>query len=155
MKRVLKWIAIGIAVIFVAIQFVRIDKANPPIDPSKTIENTMNVPADVQQILARSCNDCHSNKSVYPWYSNVAPVSWWLKDHIDEARRELNVSEWGTYTNKKKEHKLEEICSETRSHAMPLPSYLWVHGDAALTESDINTLCTWTDAERKLIVISE
>jgi hypothetical protein len=155
MKRVLKIVVIVAAIAFIVIQFIPVDKTNPPIDPTKTIEASMNVPPDVQQILARSCNDCHSNKTEYPWYSNIAPVSWWLKNHITEARHELNFSEWGTYNEKKKAHKLEEICGETRSHAMPLPSYLWIHRDAVLSESDIATLCNWTEAERKLIVVPE
>jgi len=155
MKRVLKIIVIVIGVAFVAIQFIPVDKTNPPIDPAQTIEATMNVPAEVQQIMARSCNDCHSNKTVFPWFSNIAPVSWWMLDHIEEARHELNFSEWGTYSNKKKSRKLEEICSEVRSHAMPLPSYLWIHRDSVLSESDINTLCNWTEMEKKAIVVSE
>ena len=155
MKRVLKIIVIVIGIAFIAIQFIPVDKTNPPIDPAHTIEATMNVPAEVQQIMARSCNDCHSNKTVYPWYSNIAPVSWWMLNHIEEARHELNFSEWGTYSNKKKSRKLEEICSEVRSHAMPLPSYLWIHRDSVLSESDINTLCNWTETEKKAIVVSE
>ncbi len=146
MKRVLKIIAIVLAVGFVVIQFVRIDRTNPPVDPAKSIESHMNVPADVQMVLARSCNDCHSHNTKYPWYSNVAPVSWWLRDHIDHGRSHLNLSEWGTYDSKKRSHKLEEICDMVRSRQMPLPSYLWMH-NAVLTESEIEMLCKWTGSK--------
>ena len=71
------------------------------------------------------------------------------------ARSGVVIGRNKSIIHKKKAHKLEEICGETRSHAMPLPSYLWFHRDAVLTESDINTLCTWTEAERKLIVVPE
>lgn len=151
--RVVKIILISLAVVFALIQFIRIDKANPPVEPEKTMEAAINVPADIQQIMARSCNDCHSNKTVYPWYTQIAPVSWWLKNHINEGRRELNTSEFATYAPKKRERKLKEVCEQVRSGEMPLPSYLIVHRDAALAPSEIDAICSWTDAERAKIVI--
>ncbi len=153
MKRVLKIVLIVAVVIFAGIQFIRIDRTNPPVDPALSIEAHMNVPSDVQMVLARSCNDCHSHKTVYPWYSHVAPVSWWLRDHIDHGRSHMNFSEWGKYDSDKRSHKLEEICDMVRSRQMPLPSYLWMHGYAVLSESDINTLCTWAMSEQAKIVL--
>ncbi|MGH9947408.1 MAG: heme-binding domain-containing protein [Pyrinomonadaceae bacterium] len=143
MRRIIKIIVLALAVIFIAIQFVRIDRTNPPVDPKMSIEAQMNVPADVQMLLARSCSDCHSNKTVYPWYTQVAPVSWWLREHIDDGRRHLNFSEWGKYDADKRTRKLEEICEEIRSHAMPLPSYLWMH-DSVLSDTEIDAICKWT-----------
>ena len=151
--RIVKIVLICLAVVFALIQFVRIDKSNPPVEPEKTMEAAINVPPDIQQIMARSCNDCHSNKTVYPWYSNVAPVSWWLRNHITEAKRELNVSEYATYAPKKQERKLKEICEQVRSGEMPLPSYLIIHRDSVLSQSEIDAICAWTDGERKKIVI--
>lgn len=151
--RIVKIVLVCLAVVFLLIQFVRIDYTNPPVEPEKTMEAAINVPADIQQIMARSCNDCHSNKTVYPWYTQIAPVSWWLKNHINEGRRELNTSEFATYAPKKKDRKLEEICGQVRSGEMPLPSYLIMHGDAKLAPSEIDAICAWTDAERKNIVI--
>src|SRR4030095_7156763 len=148
MKRYLKIAVIAIAVILLGIQLVRIDRSNPPVVPAQAIESHMGVPGDVSEILGRSCNDCHTHKTAYPWYSQVAPVSWWLRNHISDARRHLNMSEWGTYEPKKQAHKLEEICDEVRSGNMPLPSYLWVHHDAMLSEPDKDALCSWTQSER-------
>lgn len=141
------------AAVFVLIQFVRIDRTNAPIDPSKTMEAVVNVPPDIQQILARSCNDCHTNKTIYPWYSNVAPVSWWMKYHIDHSKEHFNMSEFADYEPSRRVRKLEETCDEVRSGRMPLPSYLIMHGDAALTPSEIDAICAWTEAERKKIAI--
>jgi len=149
--RIVKIVVIVLAVAFALIQFVRIDRSNPPIVAENTIEATAAVPADIQQILSRSCNDCHSNKTVYPWYTQVAPVSWWLRDHIDEGRRELNFSEFASYSPRKKGKKLEEVCEQVRSNEMPLPSYLIIHRDAALNENDKNALCDWAAAERAKI----
>ena len=146
--RLVKIILISIAVIFGLIQFVRIDRSNPPIAPEKALESVVNVPADIQQVLARSCNDCHSHKTVYPWYTQIAPVSWWLRHHIDHGREHLNFSEFATLPPNSRERKLEEICEEVRSDRMTLPSYLIMH-DATLSESDKNAICAWTEAERE------
>ena len=151
MKKILKIIVIVVALTFIAIQFIRPDFANPPVVQGQTLEETVQVPENVQAILKRSCNDCHSNTTVYPWYSHIQPSAWFLKDHIAEGRRELNFSEWKTYEAKKQRRKLAEVCEEVQAKAMPLPSYLWIHWDAQLTEAEIKTLCDWTDAEREKI----
>lgn len=146
--RIFKIVLVCLAVVFVLIQFVRIDRSNPTIDPSRIIESVVNVPAEIQQIMSRSCNDCHSNKTIYPWYTQIAPVSWWLRDHIDHGREHLNMSEYGGYTPRQQEHKLEEICEQVESGLMPLPSYLIMHRDAALSEDDKKAICDWANAER-------
>jgi len=148
MKRFLKIAIVVIAAILVSIQFVRIDRSNPPVVGVNSIEAAVDVPADIQQTIARSCNDCHSNKTVYPWYTQIAPVSWWLRNHIDDGRRHFNVDEFATYNPKKQLKKLEEVCEQVRSGEMPLPSYLIVHRDSVLSESDKDALCKWTEAER-------
>lgn len=151
MKKAFKILVLVLVVAVIAIQFFRIDKTNPPIVESATIDATMVVPADVKLVLGRSCNDCHSNLTEYPWYSNVQPAAWFLKDHIDHGRRELNFSEFATYSAKKKKHKLEEICTYVESGAMPLPSYLWIHRDAILADSEKKLLCDWAKSEAEKI----
>ena len=149
MKRFLKIALITIAVIFLGIQFVRIDRTNSSVVPGQSIESFVSVPGDVREILGRSCNDCHSYRTIYPWYSHVAPVSWFLRDHINHGREHLNMSEFGTLSPEKQVRKLEEICDEVRGGQMPLPSYLWIHHDALLSETDKDALCSWTESERK------
>ena len=148
MKRFLKILVLLLAVAFVAMQFYRPTFSNPPIVPGQSIEESAQVPADVQMVLSRSCNDCHSNKTLYPWYSKVSPFSWFLAGHIEEGRHELNLSEWNTYSPKKKARKLEEICEMVESGTMPLGSYLWIHHDAALTADETRSLCMWAKEER-------
>ena len=148
MKKALKIAAVAVVVILVVAQFVRPDRTNPPVDPSHTLYASTAVPADVKTILDRSCNDCHSNETSYPWYSQVTPVNWWLANHIAEGRRELNVSEYGTYQQKKKVRKLDEICQQVQDGEMPLPSYTIIHRDAILSDQDKQTLCTWTEQEK-------
>jgi Haem-binding domain len=149
MKRFLKIAVVVITVTFLGIQLIRIDRTNPPVVAGQSIESHIAVPGDVGEILGRSCNDCHSYKTDYPWYSHIAPASWFLRDHVDHGREHLNMSEWGTLSAEKQARRLEEICDEVRGGGMPLPSYLWIHHDARLSETDKNTLCGWTEDERR------
>ena len=146
---IVKKILLGLAAIFVIIQFFRIDKTNPPVDPVLDMINVVQVPAEIQGILKTSCYDCHSNESVYPWYTNVAPLSWWIKDHINEGRGELNFSEWADYSLRRKDHKLDEIVEMIEEEEMPLPSYLIAHGDARLSAEQKALLVVWAKAVRK------
>jgi hypothetical protein len=149
--RILKWLAIGLAVIFVGMQFIRPARTNPATDQSQTIDAQTQVTSEVSAILARSCNDCHSNKTVWPWYTNVSPVSWWLTDHVNEGRKELNMSEFGRLPRDRQERKLRQMCDEVTDGMMPLSSYLPMHPAARLSEQDKKSLCDWTDTERDRI----
>jgi len=151
LKKFVKIIVIVVAVLFIVAQFYRIDQTNPTIVAGETIEDVVAVPADVSQILSVSCNDCHSNKTAYPWYSNISPFSIFLEDHILEGRTQMNLSKFATYSKQKQTKLLEEICEETTGHYMPLPSYLWIHRDAELTESQIGALCDWTKKSMQAI----
>lgn len=144
-KTILK-IIVGVAVLaFVGIQFVRPEMTNPPFEEGKALEAAVAVPEDIEGILKRSCNDCHSNKTVWPWYSNIAPFSWSLADHVAHGREELNFSEWGSYSDKRRLRKLKEICEEVEEGLMPHYQYVWIHRDAALSEADVQKLCGWTE----------
>jgi len=148
LKRTLQIIAIFIFIGFAAIQFIRPDFTNPPIIQSETLEAATQVPENVQKILTRSCTDCHSNQTVYPWYSRIQPSARFLEDHIGEGRREMNFSVWNTYETTKKLRRLDEICEQIQAKEMPLPSYLWIHRDAELSTEEIKTVCDWTVTER-------
>lgn len=151
MKKILKIIAVVLVVAFIAIQIYRPDKTNPPVVEAETLEANAQVPENVSAILKRSCNDCHSNQTVYPWYSNVAPFSWLLANHIKDGRRHLNFSVWGTYDAKRKRNKLDETCEQVTSGEMPHNQYLWIHRDANLSEEDKKILCDWAEMEKAKI----
>ncbi|MBC7486767.1 MAG: heme-binding domain-containing protein [Cytophagaceae bacterium] len=140
----LKKIIFGLIILLVLIQFIRIDKTNPPVDKSKDFI-TLTQPSDeIKGILVTSCYDCHSNETNYPWYTNVAPLSWWLKNHINEGREHLNFSEWATYTEERQQHKLDECIEEVHEGEMPLSSYtIIMHKDAALSPAQKDALNTW------------
>jgi heme-binding protein len=148
LRRILKWVVIVIAVLFVAVQFYRPAKTNPPVEPSMTLQSRLQPPPQVAAVLDRSCRDCHSNETRWPWYSHVAPTSWFVIDHVNQGRNHLNMSEWGRYDNTEAANQLRNMCREARSEVMPLPSYTMVHRGAVMSQEDIKVLCDWATAER-------
>lgn len=145
----LKKILLGVALVALGLQFFQIDKTNPEFDPAQDIINITSPPTEVASILKTACYDCHSYQTKYPWYTNIQPLAWWIKDHIDHGREELNFSEWDTYSFRRADHKLEESSELVLEHEMPLPSYLWAHSDARLTDAQIKTLTSWFDQLRE------
>lgn len=148
-RTILKWLLIVVVALFLIAQIKRPARTNPPVDRAQTIEAHTQMTPQVASILARSCSDCHSNQTAWPWYTNVAPVSWFIVDHVEEGRRNLNFSEWGRRDLRQRRNKLEEICDEVKQGAMPLSSYTPLHPYAKLTAEDVQALCEWTEAERK------
>jgi len=151
----LKRVILGLVFLFVLIQLFRIDKTNPEFDPSQDFIAVTNPPQEIATMLKAACYDCHSNETKYPWYSNVAPVSWWVKDHINEGRKELNFSLWGTFTEKRINHKLEEGYEKVGEGEMPLKSYLIIHDEARLTDGQRKQLADWLNSLRPAETKSE
>ena len=148
-RKVLKWLLILIVALFVGVQFVRPARTNPAVDQMQTIHAQLQITPQVAAILDRSCQDCHSNSTRWPWYSNVVPASWFLVDHVDEGREHLNFSEWGKLEKREVDKKLEEMCEEVTDRVMPIDTYTWIHRSARLSDAEIKTLCDWTEAERQ------
>lgn len=120
--------------IFIIMQFFRIDKTNPPVNQELDFITITKPSEEIAQMLKDACYDCHSHEVKYPWYTNVAPVSWWVKDHITHGIEEVNFSEWGNYELNKANHKLEESYEKVEKKEMPLTPYLIAHASARLTE---------------------
>lgn len=152
--RILKRVLLTLFILFVVIQVVRPDMSAPPVDPAKTIQASANIPAPVNAILERSCYDCHSNRTTWPWYAQISPVSWWLKDHVTEARGKLNFSEFATYPKKKAARKLEDLCEEVNKGDMPLKIYLPLHPKARLSSAEKNLVCEWANDQKARIETS-
>lgn len=151
--KALKWSGIVLVVVFAGAQLVRPAKTNPAVDESRTIQAHAQMTPEVAAIFKRACYDCHSHETTWPWYSNVAPVSWFVIDHVNHGRGHLNFSNWTQSGEKAGKHdmsgKLDEIVEEVKSRKMPLSSYLWLHPDAKLSDQDIKIISDWAKAERE------
>jgi Haem-binding domain len=143
MNRILKRTLLVLGAAFVAVQFVGPARTNPPADPAKTLKHKAPIPANVDAILTRSCRNCHSNETEWPWYSRVAPVSWAVIRDVDEGRAHMNFSEW-THTAEEGADLLDSACRQVRRGSMPVAAYTWIHRSAALSDADKKALCRWT-----------
>ncbi len=146
-----KWSVTIFLGVFIVAQFKPAPRTNPEFDPSRSFWIKTRVSPEVAGILRRACADCHSFETRWPWYSRVAPVSWFVTDHVNHGRRHLNFSDWMTISphgGKTPSQRLELICKEITSGAMPLRSYAWMHPEAALSREDIRTVCEWARGER-------
>jgi hypothetical protein len=152
MKKALKRAALALLAIFLLIQLWRPARENPPARPEDTIVARTSMPPEVASILERSCKDCHSHETAWPWYSHVAPVSWILAHDVQEGREHLNLSEWSRYGNEDGALHLGEMCKEVRSGAMPMSRYVRVHPEASLSDEDRRKLCEWTSAEGRRLM---
>jgi len=149
MKRFFKYFFGILLILFILFQFY--PKSNNNLSPGihlNDISLAHQVPAPVHQILKTSCYDCHSNNSVYPWYANIQPVSLWLADHIKEGKKELNFSEFGTYSVRRQYRKLEEINNQVKEDEMPLTSYTLLHRDAKLSPEQKLVIANWVASLR-------
>lgn len=141
-----KKIGLGLIAVLVVIQFIRPTRNSSTGESPNEISKYYQVPADIHAVLKKSCYDCHSNNTVYPWYTNIQPVGWWLQSHVNEGRGELNFEEFGTYEQKKAKHKFEEIEEVVQDEEMPLKSYTLIHRDTKLTPEQSASIAAWAGA---------
>jgi hypothetical protein len=147
-KRVLQ-IGIVFIILLVLIQFIPMTKNNGSAFGEQDITNCVPVSPEVKQLLVASCNDCHSNATVYPWYSRIQPVGFWLNHHVEEGKSELNFSEFASYKKKRQLHKLDEVVEMVESGEMPLSSYTLIHKNATLNDAQMLLLVNWAKAAKR------
>jgi len=141
LRRILR-IALGSAIaVLIVGQFFPPARSNPPSELSSSFEAVARPPAEVSAILERTCRDCHSNHTVWPWYSAIAPASWLIAQDVQEGRSHLNFSEWGHLRPESAQSNLREMCQEVRDQKMPPWYYLPPHPTAKLSQTEITTLC--------------
>ena len=140
MRRRAKQAAVVVVFAFAAAQFVRPDRANPATDPTRTIEAHARTTTELAAVLDRSCGDCHSNKTVWPWYAQVAPLSWLMAGAVAEGRRAVNFSEWGSYPTDVQRMLLLLSCEDATRGTMPGP-YTLVRPDTKLSPQGVETIC--------------
>ncbi|MFK7900534.1 MAG: heme-binding domain-containing protein [Cyclobacteriaceae bacterium] len=138
-----KKIVAAVILLLIAIQFIPVDKENPR-SVAELDFFEINTPSNELHVLVKkACYDCHSNQTEYPWYASVAPVSFVVAHHIEEGREHLNFSDWGTYSEREQDHKLEECIEEIEEDEMPLKAYTWLHSSANLNSEDKEKLISF------------
>jgi hypothetical protein len=140
MSRRVKQVAVGFVIVFAAAQFVRPDRANPPTDRARTIQAHPGTTSEVAAVLDRSCRDCHSNDTVWPWYTQIAPMSWLMARGVAEGREAVNFSEWASYPPDVQRTLLAVSCEDAMSGRMPGP-YTLVRPETKLSAQDVETIC--------------
>jgi hypothetical protein len=149
MKKNIKKILLASLLIFIVIQFFPTVRNQSSEMLATDFTKTYDVPNNIQKMLKTSCYDCHSNNTKYPWYNKIQPVAWFLEHHINEAKEELNFSEFGSYSAKKQNHKLDEIIDEIKEGEMPLKTYKIMHSEAKFSKEEKDTLVSWFDSKMK------
>ena len=145
----LKKIALAALIVLVAVQFIPVDRRNPQIDPSQTIEAREKLPPQVESVFRGTCANCHSNQTQWPWYSYIAPVSWMIASDVHQGRNKMNFSEWGRFSPEKREDRLEEICEQLTNGEMPDRKYVFLHRAARPTPQQRDAICRWADDSRQ------
>ncbi|SKA18373.1 heme-binding domain-containing protein [Sediminibacterium ginsengisoli] len=147
----IKKILILLLTALIVIQFFRPQKNIASGPSANAIEKHFTVPAGIYQVLKRSCYDCHSNNTVYPWYNNFQPVAWLIAKDVKDGKRHFNFDEFNAYPNPKKKHKLEEFVDEIKDDKMPPGIYTVIHRNAVLSAGEKQQLIAWADSLQKSI----
>jgi len=145
----IKKILIVLLIVLILIQFIRPARNQGAIASATDITHYVHVPDTVMHILKASCYDCHSNNTVYPWYTNINPVGLWMRSHINDGKRAINFSDLSKFDKKKLDHRLGDIAEQVEDKEMPLWSYTLIHRYAKLDSGQITILKNWTEAARK------
>lgn len=138
-----KKIALLLIIVLVGIQFIP-TKHNYSNEILKSdFSNIFDTPSNIEHLLEKSCYDCHSNTTNYPWYNKIQPFGWLMENHIKKGKKELNFSEFGSYSKRKQKNKLKAINSQIKNDEMPLLSYTLLHRDAKLSKNDKEQIIIW------------
>lgn len=136
----------AVAAGWIALQATAPSRTNPRVDEAAAL-NAASTPAPVMDVLRRSCYDCHSSETRWPWYASVAPMSWLVVSDVNEARGQLNFSNWSGYNPYDRADLLDKICDNVSKGKMPLWQYRIVHRAARLSDPEIAAVCAWTETE--------
>lgn len=145
MKKILKIPLLAVIAFLVIIQFFPPEKNDQIVDPTDDIVFHLDMSSTVKRDIVNACYDCHSNRTRYPFYNRIAPVSWILASHIRQGKEKLNFSEWGNYGRRAQISLLTAICDEIVSGDMPLKAYVMMHSKAVLNEKQVDEICEWAD----------
>lgn len=140
-------------IVAIAIQFIQPARNQSGQVLETDITKMILVPKNVQVILKSSCYDCHSNNTRYPWYSKIQPAGWWMASHIKKGKEELNLSEFGSYSNRRQQSKLKSIINSIEDGTMPISSYTFIHRNAILSDEDKRNLKNWASSMKDSLAL--
>jgi hypothetical protein len=143
-KRNFKRLLLFLGITFIIIQFFHPDRNISSAEPTNHISKQFPVSSAIKNVLDKSCGDCHSNNTAYPWYFNIQPVAWWLANHIEEGKREVNFDEFASYSLRRQFRKFKEIKEQIEEGEMPLSSYTFMHKDALMSPEQKQSLIKWS-----------
>jgi hypothetical protein len=146
-KKRFKWIVVIAIAAFGLLQLTNAARTSPKAVPGHDVLSTNPPPAEIANMLRTACYDCHSYETHWPWYGHVAPISWWLDSHVQEARESLNFSEWPNDDPQRAAKKWNHVSNAVRDGDMPLPSYTWIHRPARLNDEQRKRLADWAEQE--------
>lgn len=141
MSRRLKRAAVVLLVVFAAAQLARPARTNPPIDANRTLQARMGTASGLGDVLDRACGQCHSNATEWPWYTNIAPVSWLMAYGVKQGRKAVNYSEWAAYPPERQRALLVASCQDASSGKMPGSPYTQLYPKTRLSPQDVETIC--------------
>jgi hypothetical protein len=121
----------------------RSNAVNTTVPAGRTLPEDFDAPIQVRGVIQKACLDCHSDNTIWPWYSKIPPISWQVHDDVERAREFMNFSHWNEYSSEERRAFASEIAHATGSHIMPPPKYLWLHPDARLSNADLEVLAEW------------
>lgn len=150
-----KWGFISVFVIFILAQFFRPDRDLGDPDLPTDLFKQVTIEDSLKNILLKSCYDCHSNHTDYPWYASIVPLTQMINRHVRDGKQKLNFSLWGTYSNQEQVGLLSEICEVIEDKEMPLKSYLLLHREARLDDSQKEKICSWSEHQGMKILFAE
>jgi len=145
-KKILRYTALFLLAALVIIQLFHPKKNRSEGPQPNYIGSSFHIPDDVTSIMAKACNDCHSNNTRYPWYAGFQPVHWWLNKHIKNGKKQINYDEYNNRPLRYQYHKMEETIEMVKEGKMPLNSYTWTHKDARLTDEERSKITGWAQS---------
>lgn len=154
MRRIFQTLIVLFIVALVVIQFFQPEKNSDEISTNHLLKSEQ-LPEEISSLLSNACLDCHSNKTNYLWYHQIAPVSWFINGHITEGKSELNLSDWGTWDPIDKITALDDMATEVKNGKMPIKSYVLMHRKAKLSEEQKASLVAWTESFSERILTGE
>jgi len=147
MGRRTKIVGLGLLAVLILLQFFQPERNIAPLDPELDMLEVLVLPEPMADLIRDACYDCHSNQTVYPWYSSVSPVSWYLNKHIVQGKEELNFSNYGLLDKADRIGAFADFCDVLEAGTMPLQSYMLIHKDSRLSQEERESLCIWSEEE--------